>query len=358
MEEINQSSQEATSDGRASDSRRAAGNPRTALAGDPLGLDVGTSRIVLANNPNASSTRSQMNAFVAVPYSKIVEDVLQQRNMIYDRNGKDIYVYGNDSDFLASFLNTVPRRPMRHGVLNAHEKLGQQIMKAIFQRLLPPARKNEMLCFSVPGKGQGADSNLVYHEAVLKNLLQGMGYNAKPINEGLAVIFSELHDENFTGIGISCGGGMCNVCVSVMALPVITFSTPKSGDYIDSSVAEVLNETSTRVRVFKEESLNLSQTPKDEMSRALHIYYEDVLQTLISQLRDELEGSRHLSRIDRPLSIVISGGSAKPPGFLEKFKTMLKSSEFPIETADIRLARDPLAGTALGCYVAAVSESA
>ncbi|MDQ3821596.1 MAG: hypothetical protein M3362_28490 [Acidobacteriota bacterium] len=335
-EQPHNSSESNRAEGKSSSSRREATNARIPLAGDPLGLDVGTSRIVLAAGPGPQHTSSQLNAFVAVPYSSMVEDVLKQRNMIYDRNGKDIYVYGNDVDFIASFLNTVPRRPMQHGVLNARENMGQHIMRAIIKRLLPPARKGESLCFSVPGQGEGAGSNLVYHEAVLKNLLQSFGYKAKAINEGQAVVFSELAEENFTGVGISCGGGMCNVAVSFMAMPVITFSTPKAGDYIDSSAAEVLNETSTRVRLFKEESLDLAQPPRDELNNALHIYYEDVLQTLINRLREEFEGSRNLP----------------------KFKSMLKPSEFPVKISDIRLASDPLTSTALGCHIAAKSEAA
>jgi hypothetical protein len=323
-----------------------------------LGLDVGTSRIVLADGPSNQMAYSQLNAFVNVPYSKMAEDVLQQKNMVYERNGgQDLYVFGNDSDFFASFLNTVPRRPMQHGVLNPQEKKGQHMIKSILQKLLPRALKNEILCFSVPGQGVGASANLVYHEAVLKSILQSLGYNAKAINEGLAVVFSELQDENFTGIGISCGGGMCNVSVAFMSMPMITFSTPKGGDYIDTSVSEVLNETSTRVRLYKEESLDLSRQPKDEMNTALHIYYEDVLQTLINKLRDELEGSRHLPTIDRPIPIVLSGGTAKPAGFLQKFETMLKASNLPIQISDIRMAKDPLTATATGCYIAAMSEA-
>ena len=54
------------------------------------------------------------------------------------------------------------------------------------------------------------------------------------INEGLAVVFSELEDENFTGIGISCGGGMCNVALAYLSIPSIMFSIPKGGDFIDA----------------------------------------------------------------------------------------------------------------------------
>ena len=64
-----------------------------------------------------------------------------------------------------------------------------------------------------------------------------MGYQVKSINEGLAVIYSELESTNYTGIGISCGGGLCNVCVAYLSVPVMSFSIPKAGDYIDNSAA-------------------------------------------------------------------------------------------------------------------------
>lgn len=323
-----------------------------------LGLDIGTSRIVSADGPRSQDTQTQLNAFVAVPASDMAENVLKQRRMVYERNCKNIYVYGNDSDFFASFLNTEARRPMQYGLLNPQEEMGQHIIQLIIKRLVPQGRRGEMLCFSVPGKGQNANGNLVYHEAVLKSLFQSMGYTAKGINEGQAVVFSELQEENFTGIGISCGGGMCNVSISFMSMPMITFSIPKGGDYIDHNVASVLNETFTRVRLFKEEKLDLSRAPKDDLGRALHIYYEDVLQALIDRLRAELKASGQLPKIDRPMPIVLAGGTAKPSGFLQKFDSLLRAGgDFPVEISDVRMAKDPLTTTAHGCYIAAMSEA-
>ncbi|MFW3147052.1 MAG: DUF362 domain-containing protein, partial [Thermoplasmatota archaeon] len=49
------------------------------------------------------------------------------------------------------------------------------------------------------------------------------------------VVFSELEDENFTGLGISAGGGMCNVCLAYLSIPLVTFSITKGGDYLDDA---------------------------------------------------------------------------------------------------------------------------
>ena len=325
----------------------------------PIGLDVGTSRIVAADGSGDFHARTQLNAFVAVPSSEMAENVLKHRGMVYERNCKNLYVYGNDSDFFASFLDTDARRPMHSGLLNPQEEMSVQMMQRIIQLIVPRAKRNEVLCFSVPGKGDGVNGNLVYHEAMLKNFLQSLGYQAKGINEGQAVVFSELQDENFTGIGISFGGGMCNVSVSFMSIPMITFSVPKSGDYIDRSVSEVLGErNSTRVRLYKEENLDLARQPKDEMNRAMHIFYEDVLTTLMERMRAEFQKSGQLPKIDRPMPIVLAGGTARPAGFLHKFETIMRSGgDFPVEISGVRMAKDPLTATANGCYVAAMSES-
>jgi hypothetical protein len=325
---------------------------------EALGLDIGTSRIVTAFGGGKIHTQSQLNAFLTVPFSKMTEGILKQRKISYLKNSSSLFVYGNDSDNFASVFNVAPRRPMAQGVLNANEAMGQQVIQSIIEMILPRSTKNDMLCFSIPaGSGDAAsDANIVYHEAVLKSFLESRGYQAKAVNEGLAVVFSELQDENFTGIGISCGGGMCNVCVSFLAVPVVSFSLPKAGDYIDASAAVATGEPQPKTRDYKEHKLDLSRLPKDKVDAALHIYYEDVLKSLIAKLTEEFESSSHIPKVDKPLPMVLSGGTSKPRGFLQKFDEMLKASDFPIPISEVRLAKNPLTATAEGCYVAAMSE--
>lgn len=322
------------------------------------GLDIGTSRIVFAKGEGRNQTQSQLNAFLTVPYSKMTEGILKQRKISYTKNNTNLYVYGNDSETFAGVFNVAPRRPMSHGVLNASETMGLQIIQSVIELVLPRTQKKDMLCFSVPaGSGNETDdANLVYHEAVLKSFLESRGYQAKAVNEGLAVIFSELQEENFTGIGISCGGGMCNVCVSFLAVPVVSFSIAKAGDYVDTSASMATGESQPKVRDYKEHQLDLSRAPRDKIENALHIYYEDVLRSLIAKLTEEFESSQHIPKVDRPLPLIISGGTSKPKGFLQKFDQMLKDSEFPIPISEVRIAKNPLTATAEGCQVAAMSE--
>jgi DNA-binding protein len=324
----------------------------------PLGLDVGTSRIVLSRGTGSGTkTQTELNAFVSVPYSKFTESILKQNKVNFHLNGgREIFIFGNESEKFANFFNTDARRPMRNGVLNPSEENGLLVIQSIIEKLLPKTKRHELVCFSVPGPGRDIHSDLVYHEAMLKNLLSGLGYQGKAINEGLAVIFAELESENFTGIGISCGGGMCNLCLAYMSVPVFAFSTSKAGDYIDTSVASVTGEAPTRVRVIKEEGLDLRRSPQNKYESALGVYYEEMISALVEALRTDFVKAANLPRMDRPIPIVLSGGTASPRGFVEKFSDTLHKAELPFKVSDVRLASDPLTATARGCAIAALHE--
>jgi hypothetical protein len=134
------------------------------------------------------------------------------------------------------------------------------------------------------------------------------------------------------------------------------FSITKGGDYIDQAAGAVLNEHSFRVKVLKEEGLDLSKTAKDKFEKALHIYYEDLVETLVEALRRSLSTAEKLPKTDRPLPIVLSGGTAKPRGFKDLFERTLKARSLPIEISGVRLASDPQTATARGALIAAMYE--
>jgi nucleoid DNA-binding protein len=328
--------------------------------GSALGLDVGTSRLVLAHGPaDHVKAKAELNAFITVPYSKFTENILKQNKVSYQLNGGSaLQVYGNEAARFANVFNTELRRPMMGGTLNPSEEYSLSVMQAIVQQLLRKTKNGEALRFSVPGAlRNGGSPDLVYHEAMLRDLFNSMGYDAKGVNEGLAVVFAELERENFSGIGISCGGGMCNVALAFMSIPVMTFSMNKAGDYIDRNVGAVTSETAARIRAIKEESLDLSRSPQNKYESALHVYYDDVVLSLVEALRSALAETRNMPRIDKPIPIVLSGGTAKPKGFIDKFRQAIERDGFPLQISEIRMAADPLTATARGCLMAALYDA-
>jgi nucleoid DNA-binding protein len=326
-----------------------------------LGLDIGTSRLVLAGGAiDKIKTTTQLNAFITVPYSKFTENILKQNKITYYLNGNSaIQVYGNEAGRFANVFNIEVRRPMMSGTLNPHEEQAMAVIQEIIKQLLKRGGKGETMRFSVPGPGRDGSvaADLVYHEAMLKKLLDEMGYNSKGVNEGMAVVFAELEKENFSGIGISCGGGMCNVALAFMSIPVMTFSISKAGDYIDRSASSVTGDVATRIRMIKEESLDLSRAAENKYENALHIYYDDVVLSLVESLRSALSETKNMPAMEKAIPIVLAGGTAAPKGFLEKFQKSVEQDKFPLQISEIRMAKDPLTTTARGCLIAALYDA-
>lgn len=324
----------------------------------PVGLDVGTSRIVAAwPSDTGYIFRSELNSFVALPNNKITESVLRREQVPHSIRGPEILVHGNESARFADLLNGEIRRPMSKGFLNPAEGDSLAMMQELIRNLLgPAAHARQKLFFSVPAAPSGATENLTFHEATMKQMLNELGYDAKSIPEGLAVVYSELESSNYTGIGISLGGGLCNVCMAYLAVPVISFSVTKGGDYIDHSAATILGDLANRVRIEKESTFVFGSMSQDKVQQVLSVYYDDMIQTLVTQLKDTLGQAKSLPRLGRPIPLVLSGGSALPIGFRDRFENALRGAEFPVPVSEIRLAGEPLHATAKGALVAALSE--
>lgn len=323
-----------------------------------VGLDIGTSKILaMRKSGNELHAASEVNAFIPLPFSRFSQNILLQNKVRYYTDNGHFYVYGNSAEKFASLWNAETRRPMSRGLINPNEPSALTLIKVIIEGLVKkPRGKEEVVYFSVPGAPVDSPSDLIYHEALLKEFLESLGYRAKSINEGLAVVFSELEKESFTGIGISAGGGMCNVCLAYLSVPVVSFSVGKAGDYIDRSVGSVTAESATRVKVIKEQSLDLSRSPRDKVEEALHIYYNDMVETLVTSLKEALGRASNMPRLDRPIPVVLAGGTSRPRGFREKFDKAFRQSGFPLEISEVRLSPHPMEATARGSLLAAIYE--
>jgi hypothetical protein len=322
-----------------------------------IGIDIGTSRIVTARQiDNEIQYETQLNAFVTIPYSKLTENVLKKEGVPHTVEGDEILVHGNESERFAEVLNRDVRRTMTRGVLNPEEPESVKLIRQITRSLVGQAEKGQRVYFTVPAAPLGAEENLTYHEATLRQVLTELGFQVKSVNEGLAVVYAELENSNYTGIGISCGGGLCNVCFSYLSVPVLSFSVPKAGDFIDASSASVTGERPNRIRILKEQSFYLNGHFENKIQQVLSVYYDDMIETLVKALRNAFQGARNLPKLSRPIPMVLSGGSAMPKGFRDRFESVLRASDFPVELSEIRMAADPLTTTAKGALVAALSE--
>jgi hypothetical protein len=258
---------------------------------------------------------------------------------------------------MAGTMHKETLRPMSKGVLNPDEPASAAMVAELIKAVVgePENPETDNLFFCVPAQPVDADYDVVYHEETLKEIFNDIGYkNVSVMHEGLAVVFSELSDSNFTGIGMSFGAGMVNVTYAFMGVPVLSFSISKGGDYIDQSAAKQVNDTANTVTYRKEQGMDL-RDPKDEYEKAIAVYYKNLLRYLIDQIKYlyNSRDKRDLPVLRDPIPLVVSGGTSKVGGFKEALAELIaEDKDFPISISEIKPAEEALYAVANGLFQA------
>lgn len=323
----------------------------------PKGLDVGTMNIVSAK-PGKDQTElvRQRNLFVEVDYSDVAEKMLARSNVLYIKSGKSVYIVGEDALNFATIFNKETRRPMQAGILSRSEKSAIPMMKLIVERTVgAPSKKDEHVFFTCPARPIDAPIDTLYHQKTLEAFLSGLGYKPQAINEGMAAVYSDLADNSFTGLGISFGAGMTNICLSYYAVPVTTFSVARGGDWIDRQVAQATGTPVDRVTSTKEKDFALNyNTQLGEVHGALSIYYDNLLDYVVRALERQTRDAKVEEGMEVP--VIVTGGTAAPPGVLQAFERKLKDADLPFKVKGVKGAKSPLFSIARGALVAAQAE--
>jgi hypothetical protein len=244
---------------------------------------------------------------------------------------------------------------MKEGVLNPQEPHAIDVIRLLTAKLLGRAATPlQKVFFSIPAQTGGKEGSIRYHQQSIHQILADMGYEPSPVEEGLAVVFGELSASNFSGIGISCGSGLCNVCLAILSVPVISFSIPRAGDFIDAQAALVVGDMATHMRVQKELGFRLTGMNGNRVNNALTVYYDQVIENLVKSLKESISSEPRLPRMTQAIPLVLAGGTVMPPGFFERFKAALQANELPIKLSEMRVSAEPLSSTARGLLMAAL----
>jgi hypothetical protein len=326
------------------------------------GLDVGTSFIVLASEKGDHvEYKDFRDAFYVIKpttpvATKMIEKGLSGKVFIKDSDGSFILL-GKDAIEKAIERNDTAKRPMYKGVVSAKEKDAKKILAFILKEVAGQASEpNEKLVFCVPAQPvdqEDDDFDVGYHEDIVKTILAECGYEARAINEAEALCYAELDTEDYTGIAISCGAGMTNVCVMLNGEPTVVFSTTKSGDWVDRMSAVATGEPDSVVQAEKEGGgFKIGEPNDNAILAAVSAYYERLIDYTTKQLSSALSGHKALPKFKNPLTIVVAGGTSQAKGYIEEFSKKLTDNGFPLKIKEVRHASDPLHAVAKGCLIA------
>jgi hypothetical protein len=331
-----------------------------------LGFDAGTYNLVVARRDENKKIvyKKEVNAFIEMPIeNRFVFNMMKKAGVpLIERPDAGVaYALGEAAVNIAYSMNQVElKRPMRAGCLNPKEKHAQQIMSIMMHSLLEKAEVNgEVMYYSVPANAINEETDIDYHskivEAVFKGFEDDKGnkVDPHPINEGLALIYAELKSKAYTGLGISMGAGMVNICFAKFGAPIFQFSIVNSGDWIDRMAAKATGESPTFINQEKIK-LDLTKDSESLVQRAIKTQYEIMIQKTITEIKKGLEKLDNKARsTDHAIDIVVAGGTSLPNGFDKLFTETVTKSHLPIEIGQIIRPADPLYSVARGCLEAA-----
>ena len=321
-----------------------------------VGLEPGTSRIVASRELTGRNviTRSQRNIFLPVPADTPARGFLEAPGMNSVSTQDSVCVLGNSALDLAAILEKNVHRTVKRGMLNPEERDAVIILGKFIGNVLGPARGGgEPCCFSIPAAPLNGDHDTIHHRNVLEGILKRLGYVPFPIDEGYDVNLSELEHREFTGIGVSCGAGLVNVCAAFKSMPVMSFSISKGGDWIDERTSSVLGMPICQVTRLKEGGVSVNY-PIGREEEAIAVYYRHFIRTICEDLAKAFSSRTVGPKFEKPADIMFAGGSTLAAGFIDLVRAEMESVDLGFTAGDIERAHDPLTSVSRGALVGAI----
>lgn len=333
-----------------------------------LGFDVGTYHIVCCKRASESelSYKKEVNAFLEMPLdNRFVFNMMKNAGvpLIEDAEANVGYALGEAAVNMAYTMTQIElKRPMKNGCLNPKERNAQQIMNVMCHSLIGEIEEdNSVLYYSVPANAINQETDADYHgkvlEAMFRSYRSEKGYrlDPHPINEGLALVYAELGSKNWTGVGVSAGAGMVNVCYAIYGAPIFSFSIVNSGDWIDKMASRAIGEeTTTYVNREKARADLTVENPETLVQRAIKTQYEIMIQHTVTGIKRGIDEMGNKARSEKPIDMVIAGGTSMPKGFDVLFRRILEQANITsMNIGEVIRPADPLFSVARGCLIAA-----
>ena len=326
-----------------------------------VGLDIGTMNIVASRRgPDGNTRKKVRDAFLDVDPGSRTMLKLSKVDFV-DFQGS-LVIVGDAALKMANLFKREARRPLSKGVISAGELDAQQILLILIEKVTgKPVVDKEKCYYSVPASPIDVDDqDVVYHQMVFKKILASLGYDPAPTNEAHAIIFSECSAENFSGLAVSFGAGMCNVALSYQAAMAMDFSVARGGDWIDSQSAKAVGKTASQMCAIKERGIETDIVKRTRDEEAISMYTGALIEYALKNIAVQFKKVRGQVDLPEPIPFIVSGGTTKINGFMDvfhdEFDKINKNGGFPIKISEIRAAKDPLTAVSDGLLVLAESE--
>lgn len=329
-----------------------------------VGLDVGTMFLVGSRKNEEGEVAVSKTRNVFLDLDADAKKMLKLSQVNFIERGDLILIIGDEALSVANMMKRDVRRPLSQGIISASEIDAFEVLSLIIENLLGEPKVHQEIChYSVPAEPlDNAGQDVVYHTEVFRKIITELGYTAKPMNEALAICYSECAKEMFSGLTLSFGAGMVNLALTYKTLPAMQFSLARSGDWVDGQSARAVGKTGSQMAAIKEKGVDLMNPSEGEAKNrrereAIAMYYRSLINYALDNIDKQFRQVQ--SEVDLPeaVPLVVSGGTSLAGSFVDLFKEVFETKKnFPIEITEIRHASDPLNAVSKGLLVASLND--
>lgn len=338
------------------------------LMSNIIGLDVGTMNIVSqtkTENGKNIQIKKIRNMFLPLEKNIVEYADIQKSDIEYlslSDDDKYVIVIGEDQYKLSNIFNKQVKRTMKKGIIQQDEISQMDILMLMVSRVQPKIDNTVInkCVYSIPQEPIDVEDapSVLYHEQVFSKILKTLGYNAESLNESMQIIFSECKQENYSGIAISFGQGLTNICCQYKGTPTLQFSIHRGGDWIDYNQQKSVGQLESRVTFIKENRLDLinlkegKNKQENRIKEQIQFFYNNMISYTLDKIIEKFNKDSENLFIDDEIPIIVSGGTSTPNGFLELFKSIFgEYNNFPYTISEIRTQKDQLNQVQEGCML-------
>lgn len=265
--------------------------------------------------------------------------------------GGSTYLVGSDAERVAAELDVDPDPLFSRGVLTV-EPYAEPGFSTLVSDLLDDGT-GERLCYTTPGTLVDGDEATAVHRTTIDTVLDDRGYDATPISKGFAVVYDQLAEDKYTGLGICIESDVTSVSLSYYGVPVLAFSLSKGGDWIvDRAASDGDHDPSAVASAFETFALD-PDAATGGIESALARAHDALAEELVEAFATESEATE----LDRGIAVPVAvAGTHAVDGVEFLLGGRLDAADLPFSIRGVRLADDPAECPARGALTAAAAD--
>lgn len=329
-----------------------------------VGLDVGTMNFVSARyTPKGTAYKRITDAYIDLDVENVKTLKMSGIEYVEFKGQQDVIVVIGEKSFqMANLFKQEVKRPLSKGLVSPGALRAQYVLTHLVTHALEtPKEENEHCFFSIPADPIDLpDQDSKFHQNLFTNIIAGLGYTPHPMNEAMAIIFSQCKDHSYSGISMSFGSGLCNVATAYMGVMGLNFSIAQGGgDWIDIHSAKATGSTAARMCFLKEKGgFSVKNPPQDKPDQeAIALYVRTLIRHCLGVVGKKLKQEQNDHLEGSPL--VISGGTTLAEDFMgvfeEEYDILRRKGQIPPVKEIIKVER-PLDAVADGLLALAHNE--